>query len=84
VAQMLAIARESATAFHRRFLGRTMDVLWERGKAGSWSGLTDNYIRVEAASHQDLHNRILPVRLSSLMEDGLHGELLISEQTYLR
>jgi threonylcarbamoyladenosine tRNA methylthiotransferase MtaB len=79
VAQMLGIARQSATAFHRRFLGKTMDVLWESGAAGRWSGLTDNYIRVEAASHQDLHNRILPVRLSGLTEDGLCGELSISE-----
>jgi threonylcarbamoyladenosine tRNA methylthiotransferase MtaB len=84
VAQMLGIARQSATAFHRRFLGRTMDVLWESGAAGSWSGLTGNYMRVEAASHQDLHNLILPARLCSLTEDGLYGELLISEQTYLR
>lgn len=79
VAQMLAIARESATAFHRRFLGRTMDVLWERGKAGSWSGLTDNYIRVEAASPQDLHNLLLPVRLCGLTADGLRGRLLTDQ-----
>jgi threonylcarbamoyladenosine tRNA methylthiotransferase MtaB len=79
IAQMLSIARQSATAFHGRFLGRTMDVLWESGVAGRWSGLTDNYIRVEAASHQNLHNLILPVRLCGVTEDGLYGELLMGE-----
>jgi threonylcarbamoyladenosine tRNA methylthiotransferase MtaB len=79
MAQMLGIARQGATAFHRRFLGRTMDVLWESAKAGRWSGLTGNYIRVEAASHQNLHNLILPVRLCALTEDGLCGELLVRE-----
>lgn len=84
VAQMLGIARQSVTTFHRRFLGRSMDVLWESGAAERWSGLTDNYIRVEAASHQDLHNLILPVRLCGLTEDGLCGELLIRERTPLQ
>jgi threonylcarbamoyladenosine tRNA methylthiotransferase MtaB len=83
VAQMLSIARQSATAFHRRFLDRTMDVLWESGTAGRWNGLTDNYIRVETANHQNLHNLILPVRLCGLTECGLCGELLVRERTPL-
>jgi threonylcarbamoyladenosine tRNA methylthiotransferase MtaB len=83
VAQMLCIARQSATAFRRRFLGRTMDVLWESGAVERWSGLTDNYIRVEAASHQDLHNLILAARLCGLTKDGLRGELLMREGTSL-
>jgi len=77
VAQMLSMARQSALAFQRRFLGSTMEVLWESSAAGRWSGLTDNYMRVEAVSPQDLHNLILAVRLSALTEDGLFGELPI-------
>ena len=80
---MLSIARQSATAFHRRFLGRTMDVLWESAAGERWSGLTDNYMRIEAVSHQNLHNLILPVRLCGLTEDGLCGELLMREGTPL-
>jgi threonylcarbamoyladenosine tRNA methylthiotransferase MtaB len=81
VAQMLSIARQSAAAFHRRFLGRTMDVLWESAAGEQWSGLTDNYMRVRGASDQDLHNRILPARLCALTEHGLCGELLSRGET---
>jgi threonylcarbamoyladenosine tRNA methylthiotransferase MtaB len=48
---MLELARESSQRFHRRFLGRALDVLWERPCGNDqyvWSGLTDNYIRVRA------------------------------------
>ena len=75
VEQMLGIARHSASAFHRRFIGRTMDVLWEDAAGNRWSGLTDNYLRVQASSEQDLHNRIFPVRLRELTAHGLSGEL---------
>jgi hypothetical protein len=37
--------------------------------------LTDNYIRVEAASAEDLTNRITPVRLAKVTVDGMMGEL---------
>ncbi|MGQ9492290.1 MAG: tRNA (N(6)-L-threonylcarbamoyladenosine(37)-C(2))-methylthiotransferase MtaB [Anaerolineae bacterium] len=73
---MLGIAKYSAEAFHRNFIGRTMDVLWEHATGNRWSGLTDNYIRVEVISDLHLHNRILPVRLLELSDTGLRGELL--------
>ncbi len=41
-----------------------------------WSGYTDNYIRVSAASENDLHNRITPARLTGTIGDAAAGELL--------
>lgn len=76
VQQMLDVARHSADSFHRRFIGRTMHVLWEDRAEGQWSGLTDNYLRIQTSSEQDLHNRILPVRLQELTADGLNGPLI--------
>lgn len=78
---MLDVARASATAFRRRFLGRTLPVLWEgpaRAASGTelvWEGLTDNYLRVYTRSAADLRNHILAVRLVAEAEDGLWGEL---------
>jgi threonylcarbamoyladenosine tRNA methylthiotransferase MtaB len=73
--RMLALAEESAHNFRRRFLGGTMDVLWEKRSAdGAWSGLTDNYIRVYTRSDEDLTNRLLPVKLAKAKEDGVWGE----------
>jgi threonylcarbamoyladenosine tRNA methylthiotransferase MtaB len=67
-------------AFRRRFVGRTMDVLWETcqpGRDGSleWDGLTDNYLRVLATGGPGLHNVVAPARLVADTPQGLLGEL---------
>ncbi len=72
--RMLTLAKESAQNFRQQFLGKTMPVLWEkRSGDGVWSGLTDNYIRVYAKSDEDLTNKLLPVKLVELVEDGVGG-----------
>jgi threonylcarbamoyladenosine tRNA methylthiotransferase MtaB len=68
--RLLEVGRESSLAFRRRFLGRTLDVLWEDKANGSWRGLTANYMRVHAASDSDLTNRLSRVRL--MQTDGEH------------
>ncbi len=85
--EMLAEAARSAAAFRRRFIGRTLPVLFEApttrvrvphgGEASDsiWEGLTDNYVRVYAAGSADLRNRIVPVRLMDEAEDGLYGTI---------
>jgi threonylcarbamoyladenosine tRNA methylthiotransferase MtaB len=67
--RMLELARESASRFRERFLGRKSMVLWEREvERGLWVGLTENYIRVFACSNEPLRNRFTPARL-----DGWHN-----------
>lgn len=69
VAAMEAVARRTGDAVRQRFVGEVRPVLWEQWEAGTgWSGLTDNYLRVQAAvpSGTDLANRITPARLLSL------------------
>ncbi len=62
--EMLRLARDSATAFKRRFAGKTRPVLWEQRNArGLWTGLTDNYIPVTCRADEDLTNRITEYRL---------------------
>lgn len=70
------IARRSSEAFRQRFVGQTVDVLWEQCKGSTWRGLTDNYLRVEVTSPRDLHNRIVPAHLLGLTDEGLLGELV--------
>ncbi|MDH5364501.1 MAG: MiaB/RimO family radical SAM methylthiotransferase, partial [Dehalococcoidia bacterium] len=73
--KMLALARENAQNFRRQFLGKTMTVLWEkRSGDGIWSGYTDNYIKVYAKSSEDLSNKLLPIELVELGEDGVWGK----------
>jgi threonylcarbamoyladenosine tRNA methylthiotransferase MtaB len=89
--RMLHLARTSADAFHARFQGRTLEVLWEdartrrHGRLPLWRGLTDNYLRVYTCAEDgsasgcrpglDLANRLLPARLGEPLGDGLWGEL---------
>jgi threonylcarbamoyladenosine tRNA methylthiotransferase MtaB len=67
-------------AFRQRFLGRTMDVLWETGEPDGqtllWKGLTDNYLRVSAPGGPGLRNNITPVHLMTEADDGLIGRII--------
>ena len=74
--RLLTLARESAQSFSRRFLGRTMPVLWEkRSGDGFWAGHTDNYIKVYTKSDKDLTSKLLPVELVELFNrDGVWGQ----------
>jgi len=71
--QMLALAKESAHNFSRRFLGRTMPVLFEQQSNGVWSGHTANYIKVYTKSNDDLTNKLLPLKLVEIWQDGVWG-----------
>ena len=80
---LLALADESAAAFRRRYLGRTMAVLWEEshhaaGALPVWDGLTDNYIRVRAAVSLDLRNRLTPTRLVAEEAGALTGAVAVA------
>jgi threonylcarbamoyladenosine tRNA methylthiotransferase MtaB len=76
---MRAVAAAGHRDFRQRFVGQTMDVLWESSRLGHdgvlWSGLTDNYLRVHAASAADLANTLTPTRLDSLTGGGLRGRI---------
>ena len=74
--KMLALAEESACNFRRRFLGRILNVLWEKRSGSTWSGLTGNYIKVYTKSSDDLTSKLLPVRLVEIRADGVWGEAI--------
>ena len=73
--QMLSLAKESAEDYHRQFLGRTLDVLWEKQAGGIWSGLTGNYIKVYTRYTGDLTNKLQQVKLEKSYRDGVWGEV---------
>jgi threonylcarbamoyladenosine tRNA methylthiotransferase MtaB len=73
---MLELARRSSQRFRERFVGQSMDVLWEGNKDGIWFGLTDNYMRVFLPSQGLLSNQILATKLVAQHDGFLWGELL--------
>lgn len=62
--------------FASRYLGREVEVLFEqRDKAGLWTGLTDNYLRVGAVSSGSLKNRFARVFIREVRDDLAVGEV---------
>ncbi len=83
VDELEAVARRSAEAVRRSFLGDVRPVLWEtlerpaNGAGPVWSGLTDNYLRVHAVAPAglDLENRITAARLVAVDGQVLWADL---------
>jgi threonylcarbamoyladenosine tRNA methylthiotransferase MtaB len=79
-AALRAVLAESAEAWHRKFVGKTMPVLWEARSIltdEGWQieGLTDNYLRVTAMAPEPRWNRVDQVLLKSASAEGCSGEI---------
>ena len=74
--RMLTLSRDKMTAFASRFIGRTRPVLLEHQRGGrAMSGFTDNYLKVHIpGAPSGLDNKIVPVRLDSVIEDSRDSE----------
>jgi threonylcarbamoyladenosine tRNA methylthiotransferase MtaB len=80
-ARMRAVLSESRQAFQRSHIGIVLPVLWERAStldSNCWemSGLTGNYLRVNAVASHSLWNQITQVRINGQTKNGLVGQIL--------
>ena len=70
---------QSAISYRKLFIGREVEVLWEKTieKKGIWnvSGLSDNYLRVEALSTKNLYNQVTQAKIVKLNGLGLLQDL---------
>jgi threonylcarbamoyladenosine tRNA methylthiotransferase MtaB len=75
-----ALFSDQATMFYGSFIGRKLEVLWERSSRtpAGWisSGLSDNYIKVTAATPGGKSNTISRVIIKQLDTAGLAGEVM--------
>jgi len=61
-------------AFYEKFFGRKLPILFEQtNKDGFWTGYSSNYMQVSLKSDDDLHNRIVNVKIDSLDDKQLIG-----------
>jgi threonylcarbamoyladenosine tRNA methylthiotransferase MtaB len=75
---MIALGRELALAFARRFAGRTLEVLAEQEadvEVGWLEGYTDNYIRVRLPGGDELKTCLIPVQITAVDEEVCLGEM---------
>lgn len=74
------LSRKKRRAFHSSFVGKALPVLFEsRSNGESMSGLTRNYIRVEAQSKHALVNEIHAVKIEEIDDNVCRGYLISSE-----
>ena len=73
-AAAIAVAAKMNRSFRQAMIGTVQNVLFEELADGFWTGHAPNSIRVYAPG-TELHNRVLPVRITSLYEDGVLGEI---------
>jgi threonylcarbamoyladenosine tRNA methylthiotransferase MtaB len=73
---MLELAHRNSRSFRERFVGQSMNVLWEGNKDGIWFGLTENYMRVFLLSHELLSNSIVSTKIVAQHDGILQGELI--------
>ncbi len=75
---LLALSQRLAADFRRGLEGAVRPVLWEsrQGPNGSWTGLTDSYVRVACRSERPLANEITRARLGRLEDGVVRAELL--------
>jgi threonylcarbamoyladenosine tRNA methylthiotransferase MtaB len=81
-AALRTVLAESTEAYRRKFIGKTMPVLWEAisiltDEGWQIEGLTDNYLRVTAIAPEPRWNRIDQVFLTSVSAEGLCGEIIM-------
>jgi threonylcarbamoyladenosine tRNA methylthiotransferase MtaB len=70
------LSRRKRRLYHERFLGKSVGVLFEQQKNNWWFGVTDHFVRVRVHSNLQINNRLLPVMLTGLYDEGLQGELI--------
>ncbi|MCB8982064.1 MAG: tRNA (N(6)-L-threonylcarbamoyladenosine(37)-C(2))-methylthiotransferase MtaB [Ardenticatenaceae bacterium] len=76
--RMIELGQRLSHQFHQRFVGQTLNVLWESTIGADngglrWAGYTDNYIRVQANGPADLFNRVTPADIFEAAPDGVLG-----------
>ena len=71
--QAIAVAEQMRKAYQSDMVGTTVQVLFEEPEAGCFTGHTPNYVKVYVKG-DDLHNQVLPVKITGLFRDGLLGE----------
>ena len=71
-ARVRRLSAQKRHTFYQRYLGTSVEVLFEQEQDGWWDGYTGNYVRVAARSTKRLRNELGRVRL-----ERIHGDVAI-------
>lgn len=72
---LIVQANELMKEFNSKFIGKTMDVLFEEKNNGYYEGYTTNYIRVKAKSDEDIIGQLLEIDIIDSEGEYLIGNI---------
>lgn len=78
VARLLELGLELSLSFHRKHVGRTVEVLVEddRSKDGLLTGVTRDYVRCDFAGSDEYKGKVAPVLVQEANESSVTGLLV--------
>ena len=74
-ARAAKVAAEMAEAYLSACVGKTFPVLFEQTYDGLWHGHAPNYMTVALSCGEDLHNRVVNVRITGVEKGLLLGQI---------
>ena len=74
----IAVAEEMSVCYRERWVGRSLEVLFEEKDGAYYTGHAPNYVKVYAEG-ENLHNEIRTVTVTGVYRDGVWGELRRAE-----
>jgi len=67
----IAVAEKMSKRYRENMIGKQYAVLFEEAEDGFFIGHAPNYVKIYAQTQKDLHNQVLPVRISAPFRDGV-------------
>ena len=77
----IAVAEEMSRTFRESMVGSVQEVLFEESDGEFFTGHAPNSVRVWAPG-ENLHNKVLPVRITALHREGLAGEIIPQQSVH--
>lgn len=66
--KLIELSNKNEREYNEKYIGKSVDVLFEEEKDGLWSGYTKNYVRVFVESDENLENKIQKVEIKDVYE----------------
>ena len=66
--KLIELSNKNEREYNEKYIGKSVEVLFEEEKDGLWSGYTKNYVRVFAESDENLENKIQKVEIKDVYE----------------
>ncbi len=59
--KLIELSNQNQNWYHKNYIGKPIEVLWEEEKDGIWSGYTKNYMKVCIKTDKNLENQMIHV-----------------------